>query len=230
MFWKWEDTEEIFLALSNLVGPDAIKRKANLLVPDPGKPLAAGVPSTVQIIGGFVRYEDHKSSHPLLRADQIDGLELPITGGMVSRADDGRLYAQVKLANAAPLMRELSQFLKADDAYEFYSSDEYFSVDENQPTILQNFVETHVPAGALVSIAGIGKIPLPFGFQLAAITEAVGFVSDDCFRGTMQISYEISLGNISPQIYNALRMQYGQFPREATMSGGGRFEVKLLNF
>jgi hypothetical protein len=229
MSWKWEDMDEIFLALSNLVGPEAIKRKAKLFAPDPGKPLAPGVASTVEIIGGFVRYEDHESSHPLLRGEQINGLELAITGGRVARAEDGKLYAQVKIASAAPLMMELNKFLKNDEAYEFYSTDEYFSVDPDRPTILQNFVEAQVPAGASMSVAGFGRFRLPFGFRLAANTQAVGYVDGDLFTGTMQISYDISFGAIPPHIYNTLRGQFGQFPTQARMSGGGKFEVKLLN-
>ena len=40
MSWDFAATEEVFLALANLVGPDTIPRKTELLKPDAGKPQA----------------------------------------------------------------------------------------------------------------------------------------------------------------------------------------------
>ncbi|HEY0086540.1 MAG TPA: hypothetical protein VGB65_11600, partial [Allosphingosinicella sp.] len=176
MSWAWEDNEEIFLALSNLVGPEAIRRKLKVFAVDPGKPLGPGVASMVQIIGGYVKYDNHASNHPLLPLEDINGLELPITGGEVRRSEDGRLHAQVKVAKSAPMLRELNELLEGDDGYDFYSGDEFISVHRDQPTILQNFIDSRVPAGTLMAVPGLGKIPLTFGFRIAAFTEAIGFI------------------------------------------------------
>ena len=91
MGWDWTETDDVFLALNNLVGPHAIRKKMKLLQPDQGKPLGPGIASEVEIIGGFVRYEDHASNYPLLDMSLINGLELPVTGGRVTRAEDGRM-------------------------------------------------------------------------------------------------------------------------------------------
>ncbi|MDR6624849.1 type I restriction enzyme HsdR N-terminal domain-containing protein [Caulobacter segnis] len=229
MAWAFEEMDEIFLALGNLVSPDAIKRKVKLLVPDAGKPLAAGVASNVQIIGGFVRYEDHESNHALLAMDSINGLELPITSGRVSRASDGRLHAQLNMAKAAPMMGELNALLQREDDYDFYSSDEYVSTDRDRPTIFQNFVENYTPAGALVAFPGFGKAPMPFGIRMAARTEAVGYIDGDTFKGTMQLSYEFAFDSIPPMVRRALEAQIGPIPATPRAQGGGVFEVKLLN-
>ncbi|WP_158285931.1 MULTISPECIES: type I restriction enzyme HsdR N-terminal domain-containing protein [unclassified Caulobacter] len=228
MAWSFEDGEEIFLALSNLVSPDAIKRKVRLLVPDGGKPLGAGLPSSVQIIGGFVRYEDHVGNHPLLNMDGINGLELPITSGRVSRAEDGRLHAALNMAKAAPMMGEVNALLKREDDYDFYCGDEYISTIRNRPSIFQNFFESHTPAGTPIAVMGLGKTPMPFGFRMSALTEAVGYVEDDVFKGTMQISYEMIYEKIPPFIRQALEAQLGPIPAQPKIQGGGQFEVKLL--
>lgn len=229
MAWEWEETDEVFLAVLNLIGPDAIRRKMKLLQADKGKPLAPGVASEVQIIGGFVRYDDHTSNHPLLGIEAVNGLELPVTGGRVCRIPDGRLYASVNVAKAAPLMGELSELLEREDGYAFYSSDEFVSVDRGTPTIFQNFIEGKVPAGTMMSVPGMGKFPTPFGYRFASMTEAIGFIDGDTFMGTMQLSYEFFFEGMPPMIRAAIEARFGVLPKVPRAQGGGTFEVKLLN-
>lgn len=229
MAWAFDEMDEVFLALGNLVSPDAIKRKVKLLIPDAGKPLAVGVASTVQIIGGYVRYEDHESNHALLNMDSINGLELPITTGRVSRAPDGRLHAQLNMAKAAPMMGEINTLLKREDDYDFYASEEYVSTDRDRPTIFQNFYESRTPAGTPIAFPGVGKVPMPFGVHMTAFTEAVGYIDGDTFRGTMQLSYEFTFDNLQPMIRQVIEAQIGPIPKTPRAQGGGVFEVKLLN-
>jgi hypothetical protein len=229
MAWEWDDIDDVVLALGNLVGPDAIRKKMKLLQPDLGKPLAAGIASQVEIIGGWVRYEDHSSNHPLIDIRAINGLELPVIGGRVSRAEDGRLHALVKTAQAAPLLGELSAVLDSGDGYDFFSSDPYVSVNRETPTIFQNAVESQVPAGTKMSVPGFGDFPVPFSFRSIATTEAIGFIQGDVFEGTMQLSYEFFLENMPLMIRAAFEQKLGKLPSTLRAEGGGRFEVKLLN-
>lgn len=230
MAWSWEQMEEVFLAVSNLLGPDAIRKKLRLLEPDLGKPLAAGIPSEVQIIGGYVRYEDHDSSHPFLRAAvEINGLELPVTGGHVRRNDDGRIHAHVKVAKAMPMAGELADLLERADGYEFFSSDKIISSDVQNPTILQNFIDNDVPLGTEIAVTGLGHLPMPFSLRFIAETEAIGFIEGSTFKGTMQLTYEFFLGNMSALVRSALEAQFGPIPKNLRMQGGGLFEVLLLD-
>lgn len=229
MAWTWDETEEVLLALANLVGPEAIRRKTKLLEPDTGKPLAKNVSSSVRIIGGHIRYEDHTSNCPALDIDMINGLELPVTGESVKRLADGRIHAIVNTAKSAPLLGNLSDLVGREDKYDFYTSDEYISTDPERPTIFQNLYQTSTPAGTPVSIPGMGKIPLMFSFQMTATTEAVGYVDGDLFKGTMQLSYEFRFSGMHPMVKTALEQQLGRFPETPTARGGGMFEVKLLN-
>lgn len=228
MAWEWADTDEVFIAVSNLVGPDAIQRKIRLLQPDKGKPLAKGIASEVTIIGGFVRYEDHTSNHPFLNMEAVNGLELPVTGGQVCRAADGRLYAQVQTAKAMPLAGELSEVLGREGGYDFFSSDEFISADREKPTIFQNFVESVVPMGTAISVPGLGKIAAPFSLRSVATTEAIGFVHGDAFMGTMQLTYEFFF-SMPPMLRAAIETQLGPLPKVPRAQGGGTFEVRLLN-
>lgn len=227
MAWSFDETEEVFLAVSNLISPDAIKRKMALMAADPGKPLGQGVASTVRIIGGFVRYEDHVSNHPLLGAEYVNGLELPITGGEVRRGEDGRLHAQLKMAKTAPLIGALADEPGREVVYDFYASDEYVSIDVNHPTIFQNLYDRRVAAGTSMAVPGLQNVTMPFGFRNLARTEAIGFIEGDTFKGTMQIAYEITFDAIPAPIRSALEGALGPIPNRPWVQGGGGFEVTL---
>lgn len=229
MAWDWSETEDILLALNNLVGPDAIRKKMKVLQPDRGRPLGHGIASQVELIGGFVRYEDHSSNHRLFDMAPINGLEVPITGGRVIRAEDGRIHAIVKTANPTPLAGELSEVLRREDGYDFFASDPYLSTDRANPTIFQNFVESNAPAGTKMTVPGLGTFPSPFGVRTVATSEAIGFVEGDNFMGTMQLSYEFFVENISPSVRMQLEQMFGPFPSVIRAEGGGRFELKLLD-
>lgn len=228
MAWQFAETEDVFLAVQNLVGPEAICRRMKLLEPDEGKPLGKGIPSKVKIVGGFVRYEDHFSNHGLLDMTQINGLEVPVTSGSVERADNGRMHAAVKTANTVTLFGEFGKLFDRQNGYDFYSSDQYLSTDRTAPTIFQNFAETNAPAGTKISIPGMGDFPVPFSFRSASLTEAIGFVDGDKFMGTMQLSYEFFFDNMPPAVRMALEQQFGRFPTVLRAEGGGVFEVNLL--
>ena len=179
MSWNWEDTDEVLMALGNLIGPEAIKRKMKLLDVDKGKPLSNNIASAVNIIGGFIRYEDHTTNHPLLDTSLINGLELPVTGGEVKRIEDGRIYATIKLAKSAPLLGSISEIARRDEEFDFYSSVEYISNNSEAPTIFQSLYNSSTPAGTLIPMPGMGKFPLPCGFTLSATTEAVSYTHSD---------------------------------------------------
>lgn len=230
MAWDFEDAAEMLLPLTNLLGPDAIKRKMALLKPDLGKPLAKGIASEVKIIGGVVHYDDHTSNHPLVEMaiSDINGLRLPITGGSVTRASDGRLHAKIHMAKAMPMAGEIAEMLDAVDGYDFYASDEYISLDRENPTIFQNFIKSYTPPGAKMKVPGIGEIEAPFGYRFSATTEAVGFVDGEVFRGSMKLEYQFAYEGMSPPVKFALEQQFGRFPNFPQAQGGGSFEVHLL--
>jgi hypothetical protein len=227
--WDYENLEENLLSLFNVVSPDAIKKMSKILSVDPSKPLGKGISSKADIIGGVISYEDHKTNTPLFPDDAINGLKLPVTGGQIRRMDDGRIHAYIEIGKAGALFRDFNELVGAADDYDFFSADEYISDDSERPTIFQNLYESVTPAGKMTTVPGLGAIPMPFGFILKAYTEAVGFISDGKFIGTMRLDYELTITGLTPITRQAVESIYGKFPDHSTFSGMGSFEVKVSN-
>lgn len=125
--WNFEEQEEKFLLIFNIVGPEAMRKRALLGVSDPGKPLGQGVASRAAITGGEITYNYNATKNPLLPLETLSGMQLAITGGSVMRIQDGRIKAHIYIASAAPMYKELNEILGVRDGYEFYSSSEYIS-------------------------------------------------------------------------------------------------------
>ena len=222
-----EELEERLLPLFNIVGPDAIRKLAGLVSADPGKPLGRGLASRLDIVGGSITYEEHASDTPLVPREMIEGLRLPVVGGRVERTDDGRIHAYVEIGQAAAMFRELSDTIGAADDYDFYSADEYVSTDPAHPTIFQNLYEKRTEPGHVAKLAGFPAVPLPFGFDLKAYTQAVGYVEEGVFRGTMQLDYDLRVIGLAPMYRQMLEARIGKIPEQAIFGGKGIFVVKL---
>ena len=174
----------------NIVGYEAIKKLANLIRPDIGKPLGMGLPSKLKILGGEVLYGEHKSNHPLLRIDALNGLKGPVNGVAVSRTEEGQISAIVSMVGPYQQLNELNKLVGIEN-FEFLSSDEYVSVDQNKPTIFQNLIKGRLEPGAKYRpIPGLAEIALPFGFDFFVETVATGFVEGSHFIGVIAFAYD----------------------------------------
>ena len=222
-----DELQQNVLKLFNIVGPEAIRKRAKGATADPGMPLGAGLASKLEIIGGEVRYDDHNSNSPLFDTSMINGLTLPVTGGFVERDVDGRLRAHVNVAKAAAMFRDLSDLLSVD-GYDFYAANEFISTNVEDPTIFQNLLEVNTVAGTPINVPGIGTVPLPFSMSMVSWTEAVGFVEDDMFRGTMQLTYDLTVSRFDPLVKAHIEQRYGRpIPAKSQFSGGGSFQVRI---
>jgi hypothetical protein len=225
--WDFEDEDDNLLRLFNTLSPAAFRKRAKITLVDPGKPLGRGVASRMRIMGGEITYEEHSGSHPFLKGSAVNGLVLPVTGGYVTRAEDKRIVGHVCVAKVAAFMQELNAAIGASDDYDFFSATEYISDDPEHPSIFQNFETNLVPAGKMISIPGMPSVPMPFEMSTTAFTEAVGFVREDKFVGTMRLTYDFSFSQISPQVRMMLSRQFGHIPDRAHMMGAGRFEILI---
>jgi hypothetical protein len=226
--WSFNDANAVWDRLFNIVSPQAIQKRARLTLDDPGKPLGKCLASKLRIIGGEIIYEYHESNHPLLKNDYITGLRLPVTGGSVQRSEAGLIIGHVYFASVAPLSQELNEALGIADGFDFSSVTEYLSEDPEHPNIFQNHSQKLTPAGTLITVPGLGKLPVPFEIASSALTEAVGFVENDKFQGTFQISYEFRLGEMPPKIRVEMEGKMGRIPATGQSEGSGRFEIDLL--
>ena len=222
------DIEQNLLSLFNILGPAAVRERSKILSIDPGKPLGKNLPSIVVIKGGIIRYEEHAINTPLIPKEMIEGLELPVVAGRIERDDNGRIHAYIEIAKAAAMFRELQGSIGAADDYDFYSSDEYISDDPEKPTIFQNLYKSETKAGKMVTDPLGRRAPLPFGFNLTAFTEAVGYVENGRFQGTMRLDYDMALTSMPPMIRQLLEAQLGsRIPDHARFSGLGSFDITV---
>lgn len=102
----------------------------------------------------------------------------------------------------------------------FSTSDEYLSVDIEKPTLLQNIVSIHLPAGTRFqdSMFSPGGGIMPFPVAVECYTQAVGFVEDNVFKGTYEIDYDYNF-----QAPPTLTLPFRQF----SMRTEGLFQVNF---
>lgn len=226
MQWQYQETEEKLLSLFNLLGYEAVKRRAITSRPDVGKPLGLGLPSRVAIVGGHLTYGEHKSDHPLFNSDYVNGMNATFTGHEVFRTNDGLITARVEILSAFSSFAKLNK-LAGIDGYEFSTSEEYVSTDVEKPSVFQNVIQATIPRGIPVKIPPLPEIPMPLGVEMKAFTQAVGYVENDKFTGVFEIDYDyviLSDGRTGvPQIDAMLR----SVPRTATMLGAGEFDIRI---
>jgi hypothetical protein len=224
--WTFQDSGENFLRVFNVLSPEAVRARAKANLPDTGKPLGRGLASRLRVIGGEIQLEDHLGDDPFLLASSIKGLRLPVVGGYACRNDDKRILGHIEISKAAAIL--FVEDAQLSDVYDFFSATEYISDDPERPTIFQNLSTQLIPAGKQISIPGLGKVPMPFEYSVSALTEAVGFVADGKFVGTMRLSYNFDYSKMESQIRHMLALRFGSIPDHSYVTAVGRFEVSLL--
>lgn len=213
--WSKEQTDELLPILKNNLGPEAMKRRADVKI-DLGKPLADGLGSSVEIISGHVIYERTVATVPLEKS--IDGLTNSITGRYVKRLDDGLISAQVDVKSAFSELQDMHDAL-GFSSLAFNTAEEFISNDKEKPTLLQNMISITVPAGShfpktMLSPGGT----LMIGFKADCYTEAVGFIEGNFFKGTFVIDYDYEL-HVPPGLVVPFR--------SFEMRTEGRFEIRF---
>jgi len=222
--WEYHEAQANHLRLLNLLGPEAVRARARANLPDPGEPLGKGLASRLSVSGGMIHLEEHFGDNPFVPSSSLNGLKLPVIGGYVHRTDDNRIFGRVELANAAAL------FLMDADIFntsEFISAAKYISHDPEHPTIFQGIKSVTVPAGFEINIPGTGKVPTPFEYSIKTFTEAVGFVDQGSFCGTMRLAYDFDFSKMGPEVRRMFEPRYGLIPDHCHVDGLGRFEIGL---
>ncbi|EHH03370.1 type I restriction enzyme r protein [Agrobacterium tumefaciens CCNWGS0286] len=213
--WQKDETDDMLPALRNFLGPEPMKKRANVKI-DMGKPLGAGLGSSAEIVGGHVVYEKSVATIPL--GTKMDGLTNAVTGRSVSRNDKGLIVALVDVKSAFVGLDELH---KASGFYPltFSTADEFLSDDIQKPTLMQNIINIVLPAGTTfpTTLLGPGGT-LPINVEADCYTQALGFVDGNVFRGTYFVDYE----------YRLIAPPYITLPfRKFEMRTEGRFEINF---
>jgi hypothetical protein len=225
--WKFEDTDQHLMTLFNIVGYEAIRKRAGVLRADIAKPLGPGLASRLRIVGGEVTYGEHFSDHPLLASNALTGLTAAVTGINVERIDDGRIQGLVSVLSPYPQMAELNRLAGMGD-FRFLSASEFISIDREVPTIFQNVAEGRLEPGAKFSIMpGAPEIPLPVGFQYSVYTEATGFIEDGEFKGILAFDYDYYFIRGRPTGIPQLDALATHAPPKAKLMGVGEFRIRV---
>jgi hypothetical protein len=223
--WKYENIEQHMMTLFNILGYEAIRKLTKIVRPDTDKPLAAGIPSKMKILGGEVRYGEHRSNHPLFKTDALNKMIGSVTGGGVERAADSRLCAIVRVRSPYQQLAELNKLAGLED-FHFFCADEFVSTDPEKPTIFQNVVAGRLEPGARATlIPGMPAIAMP-GFQYSVYTDAIGYLVGETFVGVLSFEYDYQLMR-DPSGNPRLDAVLATTPPTAKLEGQGEFTILL---
>lgn len=222
--WSWEQTDEVFAALQNVLSYEAVVARAGRLQYDMAKPLGRGLPSKVEVISGEVCIGELHADTPMFNPKAIKGTIASITGGTISRAEDGRLTL---VAGYRSPLQQLSSIIAAAglDRYEFVSMDEYLSVEETSPSIFQNLTTGSTAPGLEVSVfPGTAPISFPLGFDFAMYVNAVCYFDGRAIRGTLELAYDYRVNHTAA---SRAHPGFSQLPDRISATGDADFFLHL---
>jgi Type I restriction enzyme R protein N terminus (HSDR_N) len=216
--WNFDEIEDKFINIYNLLGPPRIKVLTKPPVFDGSKPLGIGLPSEVAIANSDIDYKSHIASHPLFDQGSLAGTKGVITDGFVFRNELGQIAVEVGIRSPIPgfdnYMSEMGL-----DRYTFLSSSEYISNNVDVPTFFQNFVATRIRRGT--HLPGIwpskDAIVAPFDIVCDVTTDVTGYVENDTFLGVAELRYTYRIENADDMVLAALAAAYGEVPTTATL-------------
>lgn len=212
--WRKSDTADMIDALRAFLGPSAVKGRAAVAI-DKGKPLAPGLRSSIEIVGGHVTYVRNIAN--FVDASHMDRLVNPVTGNRVYRTDEGLITGEVSIKSAFEVMDAI---FEASNFYplRFSSSDEYLSTSRESPTMLQSLFSLTMPRGMSIpktpfSPAGI----LPLSVKASAYTEVTGYIDGNRMLGAFAMDCE----------YDLLGVRLPNLPSQLTLFTEGTFEISI---
>jgi hypothetical protein len=223
--WSYDEIEDLRLQICGVLEFDAIKKYASRITPDVGLPLAKGLPSKLEIRGGEIVYGPHESDHPFLQEDVIGDSVAPITEGSVSRREDGRIEASLRIINVTGASRRLNEKLGLD-RFSFVANSSELSRDENVPTIFKNIQVGSIAEGTIVEVPNLGEIPTPFEVSFEVFSEAIGFLDGEVFKGIVSFDYQFTFHppRLAPNPMIAALV--ARVPATGRLAGNGEFGVR----
>ncbi|HVZ99261.1 MAG TPA: hypothetical protein VG841_02975 [Caulobacterales bacterium] len=226
--WSFEETDDHWVAIQNLIGPAAIQRRAGILRPDPAKPLALGLDSTAEIVGGSLLYHESSSGNPtLVEPDLMAGMQASVLGRSVYRNSDQLITAELELAGPYSTWTEINKAV-GWETFKFSCADEFLSVDRDRPSILQNVAEATLPPGLRMRpLPNMDEIQVPLEMELKVFTQAVGYLDGRRFVGAFDTIYELTIKWPNPFVAKMAAQQFPGIDGVIPISNGGEFEVRI---
>jgi hypothetical protein len=160
------------MVVKNVLSYDAIVKRAQLLRHDMEKPLGAGLPSSVPLLGGEVHIGEFHSNISIFNNSYLKGQIASITGGDLGRDENGRIFIDARYRSP---VQQLTSYIEAAglDRYRLETNDEYISNDPENPSIFQGFAEGRQEPGLTVELFPGMKSTLPIGFGYKMYISAI---------------------------------------------------------
>ena len=195
--FKYEEFESELDTISNILGPDVIRKTWPRIEIDTGKPLGRGLRSFARVTGGSFAYEEVSFNHPLLRGREpgiLTDLSFTIVSGFIERGDDGRLHAVVAIRSPSVEAQRMSEELGMDKM-DMWSESSHLSDDPDQPTTFSHSSEDTMPAAR----SSILNMRSPYPARCVVHTTAKAYLEESVVKGGFQSRMKISVrGNTIP--------------------------------
>jgi hypothetical protein len=141
--FTYDQFEEEFDTIANILSPEAIKKAWPEPLIDIERPLGPGLRSFSRVIGGNFRYTRSDIAHPI-----ITEMVFTITGGSIERKD-GQLVARITTQSPFDSAQRMSEMVGFDRMH-LSSDDQTLSIDPDRPTRFRSTSSYIVPKGARV--------------------------------------------------------------------------------
>jgi hypothetical protein len=228
--WGLLETPDRFDILENILGPDAVRKRAQREKIDVGKPLGAGIGSRVKLVGGIITYSEYGSKHPQIHQGlqrMMGGQQVAVRSGELVRTKKGLLRATVHISAQFAAIESLNRAAGIDGLV-FESASQYISSDVNHPTIFQNLVGAKINAGTTAPNMGfLSGVTIPFDIEVLAGTEAIGFLRDQQFHGVFNVSYVMKPQANQTQLPSHLKAMLAAYS-SANITTKGKFEINFI--
>lgn len=174
----YEELEEKYQTISNLLSPSSILRDHPDIKLDIGPPIGVGLRSVVRITNGIISYHGSSINLPALKE-----LQAGISGGAVERDEEGHLVVFLNTVAPTRSMQNLNHRLGLS-SFEMYSSDSFISSDPSIPTVFRGDQTITLPAGErFLDINSWEEVTIPMNITVRVITEASGHLERNRFYG-----------------------------------------------
>lgn len=191
---SYADIQQNFFLLSNLLSPQALKRRYPVHNVDFEEPLIDGLGSRVRIAGGYTRYDAIETFveglPPGVQVPQTEqlkklvGFEAAIVGRSCYRDNELGIVADVEMHFPHAAMRQLFDALNLT-VNQYSTRDVRISQNVETPTIFEYSTEFDIPKGtSIFDITSWSQKVAPVDVKLTWYAEAIGHFNDKYFLGT----------------------------------------------
>ncbi|MCK1447255.1 type I restriction enzyme HsdR N-terminal domain-containing protein [Bradyrhizobium sp. 48] len=192
--WPLEQSDSVFHAVANLLGPDAIEKGGKVML-DHGRPLGPGLGSQARIVGGSMSYAGHHSTNEALLAAMkpLTGMRNTVRGQEIRRVRDGVIEARIELEPAFNAFDEMNRALGFVPIV-FKSADEVISTNPERPSIFANVLTARILRGTVLPASPVMRGGVcPIDCEIIYHNQAVGYLEGTSFCGSFTSDQELAV-------------------------------------